>query len=243
MIGEVDRRAAARERFEEALVTGRSAALLEEDRASLFTQRLGNVPARTDITVVLTHNPEFRLKPTPRWLGKIAYPDFPQVGRVWTARQNVNYNAALDLMRRPPAGVRIHVFRPLRPMPVGSFTIDRKRIEAALALGRFEASQQFEPIPISTDTAGTMAGNSTARLTPSRIIAWLKANIVTTPCRSPSISNQANLRCAKAMANLRHRASSSAPMPRITSLHRIRGAQYCFSMHNHNTRDRSDNAS
>jgi predicted patatin/cPLA2 family phospholipase len=106
----------------------------------------------TDITVVLTHNPEFRLKPTPRWLGKIAYPRFPEVGRVWTARQNVNYNAALDLMRRPPAGVRIHVFRPLRPLPVGSFTIDRKRIEAALALGRFEASQQFEPIPISTET-------------------------------------------------------------------------------------------
>jgi len=106
----------------------------------------------TDITVVLTHNPEFRLKPTPRWLGKIAYPDFPEVGRVWTARQNVNYNAALDLMRRPPAGVRINVFRPLRPLPVGSFTIDRKRIEAALALGRFEASLQFEPIPISTDT-------------------------------------------------------------------------------------------
>lgn len=106
----------------------------------------------TDITVVLTHNPEFRLKPTPRWLGKIAYPDFPEVARVWTARQNINYNAALDLMRRPPAGVRIHVFRPLRPMPVGSFTIDRKRIEAALALGRFEASQQFEPIPIGADT-------------------------------------------------------------------------------------------
>jgi predicted patatin/cPLA2 family phospholipase len=102
----------------------------------------------TDITVVLTHNPDFRLEPTPRWLGKIAYPDFPQVARVWTARQNVNYNAALELMKRPPAGVRIRVFRPLRPLPVGSFTIDRKRIEAALALGHDEAIQQFEIAPV-----------------------------------------------------------------------------------------------
>jgi predicted patatin/cPLA2 family phospholipase len=98
----------------------------------------------TDITVILTHNPDFRLKPTPRWLGKLAYPEFPMVARVWTARQNVNYNAALDLMKRPPAGIRIQVFRPLRPMPVGSFTIEQKKIAAALALGHDEALQQMK---------------------------------------------------------------------------------------------------
>ena len=47
----------------------------------------------TDITVVLTHNPAFRLKPVSRWMGKLAYPEYPAVARVWTARQNVNYNA------------------------------------------------------------------------------------------------------------------------------------------------------
>lgn len=103
----------------------------------------------TDITVVLTHNPRFRLKPTPRWLGKVAYPNFPEVARVWTARQNVNYNAALELMKQPPAGIRIRVFRPLRPLPVSAFTINRKRIEAALALGRAEAIQQIEAMPFS----------------------------------------------------------------------------------------------
>jgi predicted patatin/cPLA2 family phospholipase len=98
----------------------------------------------TDITVVLTHNPAFRLKATPRWMGKLAYPDFPQVARVWTAQQNVHYNAALDLMKRPPAGIRIRVFRPLRPMPVGSFTVEPKQIAAALVLGHDEALQQME---------------------------------------------------------------------------------------------------
>jgi len=96
----------------------------------------------TDITVVLTHNPAFRLKPIARWLGRVAYPEFPRVARVWTARQNVNYNAALELMKQPPPGVHIQVFCPLRPMPVGSFTIEPKRIEAALALGHQEALEQ-----------------------------------------------------------------------------------------------------
>jgi len=97
-----------------------------------------------DITVVLTHNLDFRLKPIPHWLGRLAYPDFPRVAQVWTARQNVNYNAALDLMKKPPTGVRIQVFHPLRPLPVGSFTVDQKQIAAALVLGHDEALQQME---------------------------------------------------------------------------------------------------
>jgi predicted patatin/cPLA2 family phospholipase len=98
----------------------------------------------TDITVVLTHNPEFRLKPVSRWMGKLAFPEFPQVAKAWTARQNLHYNAALDLMKQPPPGVRIRVFRPMRPMPVGSFTAEPKLIAAALSLGHDEASQQME---------------------------------------------------------------------------------------------------
>ncbi|HEY2952506.1 MAG TPA: patatin family protein [Verrucomicrobiae bacterium] len=97
----------------------------------------------TDITVVLTHKLDLRLRPLPRWLGKLAYPEFPEVARAWTTRQCVNYNAALDLMKQPPAGVRILVFRPLRPLPVGPFTIAQKRIDAALDLGHDEALQQI----------------------------------------------------------------------------------------------------
>jgi len=98
----------------------------------------------TDITVVLTHNPVFRLKPVSRWMGRFAYPDFPAVARVWTAQQNVHYNAALDLMKQPPAGVKIRVFRPMRQMPVGSFSVKPKLIAAALALGHDEAVEQME---------------------------------------------------------------------------------------------------
>ena len=44
IVGEVDRRQAARERFEEAIASGRTAALVEEERSSLFTQQIGNIP-------------------------------------------------------------------------------------------------------------------------------------------------------------------------------------------------------
>jgi predicted patatin/cPLA2 family phospholipase len=98
----------------------------------------------TDITVVLTHNPNFGLKPMPRWMGRLAFPEFPQVARVWTALQNVYYNDALCLMKSPPAGVRIRVFHPLQPLPLGSFSVEPARIAAALARGHDEALQQME---------------------------------------------------------------------------------------------------
>jgi predicted patatin/cPLA2 family phospholipase len=98
----------------------------------------------TDITVVLTHKPTFQLKPIPRWLGRVAYPEFPKVAQAWTTRQNVNYNNALELMKHPPAGVHIQVFSPLRPLPVGPLTIEQKRIKAALVLGHDEALEQMK---------------------------------------------------------------------------------------------------
>ena len=102
----------------------------------------------TDITVVLTHNHRFQLKPIWHWLGRVAYPNFPAVAHAWTARQHVKYNAALACLRQPPAGITVRVFRPLRPLPVGSFTINHKRIEAALALGRADAMRQVKDMPL-----------------------------------------------------------------------------------------------
>ncbi len=54
IVGEVDRRRAARERFEEALAEGRSAAILEQERSSLFTQELGNVPPGAEVVAEVT---------------------------------------------------------------------------------------------------------------------------------------------------------------------------------------------
>ncbi len=42
--GTIDKKKRARERFEEALANGQTAAILEQERTSLFTQEIGNVP-------------------------------------------------------------------------------------------------------------------------------------------------------------------------------------------------------
>ena len=49
--GEIEAREKAEERYRKALYDGRTAGLLEQDRADTFLQRLGNVPAHTDVRV------------------------------------------------------------------------------------------------------------------------------------------------------------------------------------------------
>lgn len=107
----------------------------------------------TDITVVLTENHKSLVKPNPRWLGRIAYPEFPEAARAWSTRQCVAYNTALHLMKEPPQGVNVRIFHPLKPVPVGCFTTARKRIEAAVISGHDEAMEQLgiidpEPDPV-----------------------------------------------------------------------------------------------
>jgi predicted patatin/cPLA2 family phospholipase len=97
----------------------------------------------TDITVVLTHSPDLRLKPVPRWLSRLAYPEFPKVAQAWSSRQWVNYNAALDLLKQPPPGINLRVFSPLKPLAIRSFTNAQKRIEAAVDCGYSEALAQL----------------------------------------------------------------------------------------------------
>ena len=52
--GVVEKTQLARERYEEALMQGKSAALLEEERSSVFRQSLGNIPPGQHIDISLT---------------------------------------------------------------------------------------------------------------------------------------------------------------------------------------------
>jgi Ca-activated chloride channel family protein len=54
IVGEVDKKAVARERFEQALAEGRSAGIVDQERSSLFTQELGNIPAGAEVLAELT---------------------------------------------------------------------------------------------------------------------------------------------------------------------------------------------
>lgn len=58
--GEIDRKRAARERYEQALSEGKSAALLEQDRSSLFTQEIGNIPPGAEVIVEIAIDQRLR---------------------------------------------------------------------------------------------------------------------------------------------------------------------------------------
>lgn len=53
VVGEVDGRQRARRRFEEALLEGRTAAILDQERTSLFTQEVGNIPPGVEVSCEL----------------------------------------------------------------------------------------------------------------------------------------------------------------------------------------------
>jgi len=51
--GQVDRKKAARERFERAVAAGHTAGILEQERSSLFTQELGNLPPGEELVAMI----------------------------------------------------------------------------------------------------------------------------------------------------------------------------------------------
>ncbi len=65
--GQVDRKAEARARFERAVAAGHTAALLEQQRADIFTQELGNVPGRTELVARIRVDVRLTWLPEGEW--------------------------------------------------------------------------------------------------------------------------------------------------------------------------------
>jgi Ca-activated chloride channel family protein len=65
--GRVDRKENARARFEAAIVQGKTAALLEQEKADIFTQEIGNIPPRQTIVCEITIDQRLAWKPEGEW--------------------------------------------------------------------------------------------------------------------------------------------------------------------------------
>jgi Ca-activated chloride channel homolog len=65
--GVVDRKRAARARFEQAIIEGRTAALLEQERADIFTQQIGNISPRTTVIARITIDQRLTWLPEGEW--------------------------------------------------------------------------------------------------------------------------------------------------------------------------------
>ncbi len=67
IVGQVDTKKQARERFEEAILDGRTAAILDQERSSLFTQQVGNIPPHTEVVAELTIDQKLLWLPDGAW--------------------------------------------------------------------------------------------------------------------------------------------------------------------------------
>ncbi|MBL8917892.1 MAG: VWA domain-containing protein [Myxococcaceae bacterium] len=67
IVGEVDTKKQARQRFEDAVLEGRTAAILDQERTSLFTQEVGNVPPRLSVVCEVTIDQKLAWLPDGFW--------------------------------------------------------------------------------------------------------------------------------------------------------------------------------
>jgi len=58
--GEIDKMQLARERFEEAMLAGQTAAILDQERSSLFTQEIGNIPPGAEVVCEIVLDQKLR---------------------------------------------------------------------------------------------------------------------------------------------------------------------------------------
>ncbi len=120
VVGTVDAKHKARERFEQAILEGRTAAILDQERSSLFTQEVGNVPPRTQVICEvqidqkLTWLPDgawewrFPTVVAPRYLGgDVRVADHAKVSiNVADGELPVKLNLALAIRDRLPENAR-----------------------------------------------------------------------------------------------------------------------------------------
>jgi len=67
VIGEIDRIESARQRFEDAILDGRTAGLVEQDRSSVFTQEIGNIPPHSEVICELEIDQKLRWLEDGQW--------------------------------------------------------------------------------------------------------------------------------------------------------------------------------
>jgi Ca-activated chloride channel family protein len=109
--GHVEPKEAAREMFERAIASGKTAALLEQERPDIFTQKLGNVPARERIVATITVDQRLAWLPEGEWEMRFPTVIGPRyIGSSETADdvRAVHIKVAKELAARLHLEVRVH---------------------------------------------------------------------------------------------------------------------------------------
>ncbi|TMQ25347.1 MAG: VWA domain-containing protein, partial [Deltaproteobacteria bacterium] len=170
--GRVERTPDARERFERAIAAGHTAALLEQERADVFTQSIANLPANEALIAQITVDVRLAWLPEGEW--ELRFPTV--IGPRYASSQASAADARAARVTTTPDGVpaRIHIAidildavtagcTPSSPSHALAFG-DRGRIELRDAVG----ARLDRDIVVRWPVAGPSIGVSLAVVRPGR---------------------------------------------------------------------------
>ena len=107
IIGVVDRKRQARERFEQALAEGKTAALLEQERSDIFTQQLGNIPANAALVAKITVDQRLAWLPEGEW--ELRFPTVIGPRYIGVHDSETDVRATHVKVADKPMGVRVAI--------------------------------------------------------------------------------------------------------------------------------------
>ncbi|MBI5545063.1 MAG: VWA domain-containing protein, partial [Deltaproteobacteria bacterium] len=142
VVGEVDKRETARERYQQALLEGRATALVEQDRSSLFMQEIGNIPPHTEVVAEISIDQRlawlsegawewrFPTAVAPRYQGESGHVDDAAKLQVEVAERPLGARFFLEMTLRDAA---LEGRRPESPSHPMRFTAEGGRVLACLS--------------------------------------------------------------------------------------------------------------
>jgi len=116
--GVVDRKAAARDKFERAIASGRTAALLEQERADIFTQQIGNIPPGETLTARITIDQRLAWLPEGEW--EMRFPTVIGPRYIGSADSAADVRATHIKVTDQPLKVRVSIELSIKDAIVGT---------------------------------------------------------------------------------------------------------------------------
>lgn len=110
--GVIDKKRQARERFERAIVEGRTAALLEQERADIFTQQIGNIPPREAVLARITIDQRLVWLPEGEW--ELRFPTVIGPRYIGSADTAADVRATHVKVTDKPTGITIQIALAIR---------------------------------------------------------------------------------------------------------------------------------
>jgi Ca-activated chloride channel family protein len=152
--GRVVRKQEARERFEQAVAAGHTAALLEQERADLFTQSIGNLPAGQALIARITIDLRLTWLPEGEW--ELRFPTV--IGPRYVAASDRAEDARGTEVVTAPGGVAARIRIAIA-------------IDDTLSAGRTPSSPSHA-LTVGEDGAAELADPAGARLDRDLVLRW-----------------------------------------------------------------------